>query len=417
MIVRGTVLGQGLVFLLSPIITRIYAPEDFGIYTVYFSLLSILSIIIALRFEVAIPIAKKKLEANHLLLIALLSTLILSLFTAGIIYGWGQPLSDRFHMAKLSHYLWLLPISLVAVGFYNALSYWFVRHRSFEHIGKTKVTQGSGIVTTQITLGLMQFKPLGLLIGQTVGHTLGALTFITALLRFDRLFFKKIRPSFLFTTAKRYWRFPVFSMPSGLINALALYLPAVIISATYGSQVAGWYGLTAQVIGIPLGLIGQAIGQVYLGEGAVLKNQGNFLALRTLYIKTIRHSLMLAFPFIVLILLFAPSIFSWTFGESWYDAGLFARLLGIMFLLEFAIIGPSQNFALMEQQALGLYWNIFFVALIMLAFVPALFYSASYFTTVLYLGIAKSIGYITMAFLNLHAIGNNKKLNHPICVE
>lgn len=417
LVIQGTALGQGMVFLLSPIITRIYSPEHFGLYTVYVALLGILASVAALRFDVAIPVPKKKIEGLSLCIAALIS---LSIFTLIIVLGihlvMGSALSAIIRH-NLKNSLWLLPISVFAIGLYNIMTYFMVRHRLFSLIGRAKMTQAMCLISTQITFGLLKVKSLGLILGQIVGHFVVALIFITKLFKLEKRILKKMRHFWVVKSVRRYWRFPVFSTPASLMNALGLYLPAIAISALYSSQIAGWYGLAIQVMSTPLGLIGQAVGQVYMGEGAALKNSGNCNQLLSLYIKTICHGLIVGFPFILIMILLGPSLFGFIFGSDWLQAGMSARILSIMLLLEFAIIGPSQNFALFNRQDFALYWNVLFILLNFSAFLPACLFGADYFTTLIYLALAKSIGYITMAFLNLYVLRSATEKFNQLCVE
>ena len=47
----GSALGQGVVVLSSPILTRLYTPQDFGALAVYIALISILSSVVSCRYE------------------------------------------------------------------------------------------------------------------------------------------------------------------------------------------------------------------------------------------------------------------------------------------------------------------------------------------------------------------------------
>lgn len=417
-IVRGTVIGQGLVFLLSPIITRIYTPQDFGIYTIYFSLLSILATICTLRFDVAIPIPKKKIEAFSLAFVALISLIFFSLGTAILNFFFGHSIASLLKAEALDKYLWIMPFSILAYGIYYTLTYLLIRQRQFPTIGNTKIIQGVSLGSTQILIGLLNFKPLGLILGQAAGHLTAATTFIYAICHTNQRTIRRIKPCFLIACIRRYQRFPLLSMPASLINALGLFLPALAVSAIYGPKIAGWYGLATQVIGVPLGLIGQAIGQVYLGEGAALKNKGQYQALNQLYKKTMRQTFFLGLPFIMLTALLGPNLFGLVFGSEWSHAGVFARVLSAMFLLEFSIIGVSQNFSIFERQEMAVYWNLIFIVLNFLAFIPAVIFNISPIWTIFYLSLAKSIGYITMAFLNLYVLKDETiKLNQSLCVE
>ena len=52
----GTVIGQLLLLAASPVVTRLYSAEDFGVFGVFVSLVSILSVVSSLRYQIAIPI-------------------------------------------------------------------------------------------------------------------------------------------------------------------------------------------------------------------------------------------------------------------------------------------------------------------------------------------------------------------------
>src|SRR6202043_3955410 len=62
----GTVLGQAASVLLSPALTRLYTPDQFGYLSVYTAALTILGVIAALGFELAIPIAASEAELANL---------------------------------------------------------------------------------------------------------------------------------------------------------------------------------------------------------------------------------------------------------------------------------------------------------------------------------------------------------------
>ena len=55
-LVSGGVLAHGITALALIVITRLYTPADFSVLAVYGSLLTIISVLACLRFEVAIPL-------------------------------------------------------------------------------------------------------------------------------------------------------------------------------------------------------------------------------------------------------------------------------------------------------------------------------------------------------------------------
>ena len=84
----GTVISQIIAILVSPILTRIYSPDDYGVFGVYASIVGIVGVIITLKFEAAILLPKdngkairlKNLTQRIVLIGSLLSLIILVIF-------------------------------------------------------------------------------------------------------------------------------------------------------------------------------------------------------------------------------------------------------------------------------------------------------------------------------------------------
>ncbi len=416
LIIKSSILVQLLLLILSPIITRLYTPEDFGLYTVYFSLLSLFSMIISLRYDIAIPVPKDNIRALYLMVLALICTAFLSLMVFLLCFGFNKNIAAIAKQPNLANYLMILPIGLIMVGVYNILTYYSVRRCLFSLIARAKIFQGLGMIFTQLIIGVMVRKPIGLVLSTLIGHSLSILVMLRWYITNEKGLFKIIKKRYISKIARRYYKFPLFSTPAILINSLGMYLPAIVFSMLFGSTIAGWYGLVLQVVAAPLGLIGQAVGQVYTGQGASLKNQGSVSELRGLYARVMLACFVVALPFAMILFFFGAPIFSFIFGQQWYDAGYFSQLLSFMFLIEFSVVGPSQNLALLERQDLSLYWSIFFTVLIAASFYPAFYYHADYMTTLVYLSIAKSIGYITMVALNFYVLSNPQTMEIQ-CVE
>ena len=58
-LVSGTFLSQLLVILFLPILSRVYNPEDFGLYSFFLSITASIAIISTFTFERAIVLPKK----------------------------------------------------------------------------------------------------------------------------------------------------------------------------------------------------------------------------------------------------------------------------------------------------------------------------------------------------------------------
>ncbi|KEO81011.1 oligosaccharide flippase family protein [Tumebacillus flagellatus] len=82
MLASGTVLSQGLLVLIAPLLTRLYTPEEFGLLAVYTSILSLVLVVASWLYELAIPLPDDEQDAADLLGLCLLLVLVMTAFTA-----------------------------------------------------------------------------------------------------------------------------------------------------------------------------------------------------------------------------------------------------------------------------------------------------------------------------------------------
>jgi O-antigen/teichoic acid export membrane protein len=142
-VVSGTGVAQFVTIVASPVLSRIYSPSDFGIYSVAISIL-ILSVVTCLRYEFAIPLPKDEVAAANLLGLALLANLGMSAATGIILLLFGPWLLAAFGATVLTPYVGLLVLAQAGAGILSALTNWAIRAKSFSAIAVNALSQ-SGI--------------------------------------------------------------------------------------------------------------------------------------------------------------------------------------------------------------------------------------------------------------------------------
>ena len=70
-LVSGTTLAQAITILTAPIISRLFAPEAFGVLNVFTSLIGIVAIVICLRYEYAIMLPEDNTDAINIFALCL----------------------------------------------------------------------------------------------------------------------------------------------------------------------------------------------------------------------------------------------------------------------------------------------------------------------------------------------------------
>ena len=79
-LVLGTALAQGITVIFTPLVTRLYGPEAFGLLGTFTALVAVLGPIASLSFPIAIVLPEKKSDAKGIVQLSF----YLSLFSSAI---------------------------------------------------------------------------------------------------------------------------------------------------------------------------------------------------------------------------------------------------------------------------------------------------------------------------------------------
>ena len=158
-LMTGTAIAQLLLVGISPVLTRLFAPEAFGAFGVYLSLVSILGALCTLRFDQAMMLPKDAEVAAALFWAALASaTLISGISLVGCILFF-RPILVQLKVGELSGWIFFLPFSMFFFGAYPALNSWSTRRRKFARSSISQVARSLAIVVVQLASGHLQGRP------------------------------------------------------------------------------------------------------------------------------------------------------------------------------------------------------------------------------------------------------------------
>jgi|26BtaG_2_1085354.scaffolds.fasta_scaffold00671_2 O-antigen/teichoic acid export membrane protein len=401
----GTAFAQIIAVIVLPIITRLYSPEDFALFAVYASILSILAVAICLRFEIAIPLPEKDEDALSLVILALLSNVGLTLLIAVSILLFQDSILDIIKQPQLAPFIWFIPIGVFFAGLYNALQYWTTRKKQFTTIAKTRMTQSIASSSVQIGSGAFSFGAFGLILGHVINSSTGIIRLFISFRKETKELLNTISIPKLKKNWKRYDKFPKYSTFESLANVGAMQLPVIIIAAVALGPEAGYLMLAMKVMAIPMSLIGGAMAQVYLAHAPEYYNRGS---LREYTVQTIKQIAKIAVIPIISIGVVAPFIFPVVFGESWVKAGYMVLWMIPWFVMQILSspvsmslhITGNQRIALMLQIA-GLIIRVGFLSLI------SMFYSEWVFE---YYAISGFIFYTLYLIIILMILRHNSQI-------
>lgn len=364
-LMTGTAIAQAIPILISPILTRLYSPGDFGLLALYTAVVSLLSVIVTARYEMAIMLPRQDEDAANLGALSLGIAVIMSALTLLIVIFFNAPLAGLLRKPEIAQWLYLVPLAILAAGIYQIINYWSTRHNLYRRLAAARVTQSVANGSVNLGLGFAHMGVSGLILGHLAGQVLSAGVLIRQVWPDLQKYRAALRRDRMRHNAKVYQDFPKVNSLQAFVDILQSSGVVFLISSFFGSVILGFYSFTLRILQAPLGLLGASVSQVFYQKASeVYKNNGD---LQALVKKTILSLGTMALPIFLILALFAPSIFGFIFGEEWREAGTYAQILVPWFFLNFIVSPISQVPIIVGEQKKNFMFSVLGNSLILLA--------------------------------------------------
>jgi O-antigen/teichoic acid export membrane protein len=313
-----------------PIISRLYTPEQFGDYSVFYSWLFILAPLTTLKYPVLIPIVKTKKEALD---IVSLSAWISIIFCSLLII---LKIATGFNYTFFP----FLICSLFGASLYEVFVFWKTRMSNFGSLALLEISRSISGSLAQLLFGKFQVFINGLIAANVI-HKAGLIPILFSSSRvsffFKILSFKNTKN--LFQLAKTKIDIPKFMLPSELMLVISNRAPVLIIVSLYDKSVAGHYGMAIMLVALPLRMVGNSINKVFYAKLKHYdsKDFSDLLRLKK-FMKKLRFLLFSIGLVVFFIAFFSPVYIESVLGENWLDTGKYLRILSVPFALELSSI-------------------------------------------------------------------------------
>ena len=341
LVMTGTAGAQAIGFAMNPIISRLYSPADFGVFGSFNAILGIFTSAVTLNYAQALMLPKKKEDAMNLFFLSCGSSTLIA--ACCLIFFLLVPnLFQSLTKSPNAWFLVLLVLAIVVSGLNESLQAWCVRIKAFKDTAASQVVRSLSTNGSQVGLGFWVGGPLVLIFGVIFGEILASLNLARVVFRDLWQSRREIRWDRIGELAKNYKDFPLYGGPKDVMNALSMGLPVLLLTHFYGIAIAGAYAFGVRILQTPMGFVTRALRQVLFQKLSEAHNDGDRLF--PLYMKVTSGLFALIVIPMLLMLLWAPQIFTWVFGSQWHTAGEFARWLMLWLMLIFCNL-PSILFA------------------------------------------------------------------------
>jgi lipopolysaccharide exporter len=402
----GTVGGNLMLLLASPLVSRLYEPADLGRLAAFLAFANVAVVVASLCYEYSVVTPKDPADAAKLAIgavavsvpLGLLASLVLLVFIKQNLLGYGELVPAVAWL--VAPYIW---VSVAGV----AARYWLVRERAFGPISRALVVQNGGRALGQVGLGSIGLGWGGLVLGDLVGRLAGTLRMAAAGRRTLPAGILPMRWREVRRTLARYREFPIYSLPSTLLDALALNLTLPMLVFFYGTAAAGQFSLVQFVLAIPVALLGSSLGDVFHGRIAADAHDAPE-RIRPFFLRMAATLFVLGSVPIGLFAVFGPRIFSTIYGSNWELAGAMTTALAPWAVAQL-VVGPlSRVVYVLGGQRLKLAYDVVSLAAVVGVLGGAGRAGLPVLTAVGLLSIAQALAYVLYFVLLLRIVARHR---------
>jgi O-antigen/teichoic acid export membrane protein len=218
----GTTIAIAVTVLASPITSRLFGPEAFGLAALFRSGATALAAVACLRYETAIVLPKKDDDATQLFVVCGLTLIGMMTLTAILTYVFGTRLLPYLNAVELAPILWLFPVTVFLMGTRLPLGFWYTRQKQFNTIATNRILNSFPISMGEIGGGWIGFRTgTNLMVIRFFSLIISPAFLGWRLLRSDvRFIIRNVNPGGILRQAKRYIKFPMFDTWSILLGVL-----------------------------------------------------------------------------------------------------------------------------------------------------------------------------------------------------
>jgi O-antigen/teichoic acid export membrane protein len=354
----GSIIAQGIAVLITPFITRIYAPEMIGTAAVFVSVVSVITVISCLRYELSILLPELDSEAVNLLGICFISIFLISTAVVFTFMIFNEFNLYIFSNPQLNDYVLYFFIAISAEGIFLALNYWETRKKNYGLLSLVRIIRSITTNFGKIVAGIAGFaSSYSLIIWTIIGTVLSLAVFFVNIFRNEKKYvFRDIKISMLKKMMIRYKRFPLYSSWSGVFNIISWQAPIWIISYFFNAKIVGFFALGHTVLTQPMKMFGSAISQVFFQRISEEKKNRQYVkeTVREVFQRLVSFGI---YPICILVIV-GKEVFSVIFGLNWSEAGLYSQYLAIFMFFQFISSPISSLFSVFEIQNEELVFNI-----------------------------------------------------------
>ena len=299
----GTIFSYSISFVSIPLITKFYSPEVYGLFSVFFGLISTFSSISLLRLDIGL-IRGSIQDLPHIILSSKFVLKIFSLFV--LLISTVLVINEIVNI----EYVFCAPI-VYFLGYSLLMSSWFNKTKDYKILTINNIFKTSSKSILEIILGFLGFIKFGLYFSLLLSS-------IFSYLHFKKRFIKnktQITKRILYDVFQKNKNLISFNVSNVLVDSLRGFVFLLLISQYFGLEKTGLYVFSSKILSVPFSLISLSLGKVFF---ETISNKTSLI--RTITNKYFLGLLLISITMILILLFSLSSIFDYFIDESYLES-------------------------------------------------------------------------------------------------
>lgn len=228
-LMSGSVVAQAIPIAISPILTRMYTPEDFGVFAVFAALATVLCSVSTGRYELAIVLPVEDQDAYSLSALCLIIAAVFCSMLSIVLLIFNYEIALLLGNESVAQWLYFIPVVVMLSTLWTVLNYLNTRFKNFKEISQSNIIRSLAQAVVQISAGVLKTGAGGLIFGQIISVFFSNGILIKTIYNFS-LIKASVKKNNLSRLAKKYSNFPKYNIVAALANSLSYNLISVLIA-------------------------------------------------------------------------------------------------------------------------------------------------------------------------------------------
>ncbi len=353
-ILRGSILAQLIGLAILPLLSRLYAPEDFGVVQALNGALSMLLIVSSLRLEVSLlSTPESRLESTwHCAAWFSVLTSIGALVVVAVL----STTTNLLH--KVTPVVWILPLTALLAGWNQLGGYLSLRRAAFSTVSMSRVMQSGAFASAVVAAGVVRASPVGFMASDALGRLASVVYLVRKLGLRSRDLLRPPPRKEIVDVLRENRELTTIGLAAAVVNALGSSLTALLMLWVFNAQDAGQYAILERVIGVPVGLIAGAASQVFMSHlSRALTGPTPGVEARQLFRQVVALKFKVGIVPAVIMFFAAPWLVPAVLGQEWQQAGHFARAMTLLYFMSFVTSPVNMALTVANRQRAQLAWD------------------------------------------------------------